>query len=311
MRTAFIDTLCDLAATDERLWLLTGDLGYSVLEPFAQRFPSRFLNVGVAEQNMTGVAAGLALAGKVVFTYSIANFPIFRCLEQIRNDICYHRLNVKITAIGGGLAYGAAGYTHHGVEDLAVMSSLPHITVAAPSDPVETALVVRALASHAGPAFLRLGKAGEPVVHKSAPDFQLGKMIPVRIGGHATLISTGGMLRSAVEAAELLEGQRMSVDVLSCPTVVPLDIDTLLKRAEHTRCIVTIEEHGPGGLGTRVGEALARAGLGVRFIPIRLAPECVCVAGSQEYLRSSQGLAPDAIARQVLSLRGQIAGAES
>ena len=132
MRNTFIDTLCELAAEDARVWLMCGDLGYSVLERFADRFPNRYINAGVAEQNLTGVAAGLALSGKIVFTYSIANFPIMRCLEQVRNDVCYHNLNVKIVAIGCGFAYGAAGYSHHGAEDLAVMRTLPNMTVVAP-----------------------------------------------------------------------------------------------------------------------------------------------------------------------------------
>ncbi len=137
MRTAFARTLGELAAGDERLWLLTGDLGFSVLEPFAQQFPQRYLNVGVAEQNLAGIAAGLASCGKIVFTYSIANFPTIRCLEQIRNDICHHELPVKVVAVGGGLSYGAAGYSHHAVEDLAVMRAMPGMVVVAPADPWE------------------------------------------------------------------------------------------------------------------------------------------------------------------------------
>jgi hypothetical protein len=146
MRTAFLETLVRLARHDERIWLLTGDLGYSVLEGFAREFPERFVNAGVAEQNLTGVAAGLALSGKIVFTYSIANFPTLRCLEQIRNDVCYHRANVKVVAVGGGLAYGSQGYTHFGVEDLAVMRALPYMTVVAPGDPVEARLATEAIA---------------------------------------------------------------------------------------------------------------------------------------------------------------------
>src|SRR6266545_8410033 len=129
MRGAFIETLNALAAGNPRIWLVCGDLGYSVLESFARAFPDRYVNAGVAEQNMTGLAAGLALAGNIALTYSIANFPVMRCLEQIRNDVCYHRLNVKIVAVGGGLAYGPAGYTHHGVEDLAIMRVMPNMTV--------------------------------------------------------------------------------------------------------------------------------------------------------------------------------------
>src|SRR5215469_10241862 len=139
MRGAFFRALTEFAEQDERVQLIVGDLGFGVAETFAQRFPNRFLNAGVAEQNMTGIAAGMALSGKVVFTYSIANFPILRCLEQIRNDVCYHNANVKIVAVGGGLAYGALGATHHATEDLAILRSLPRMAVVAPGDPVETA----------------------------------------------------------------------------------------------------------------------------------------------------------------------------
>src|SRR5438046_10077781 len=147
MRTSFIETLVQVAERDPRLWLLTVDLGYSVLEKFSTKFPDRYLNAGVAEQNMVGVAAGLAMTGKVVFVYSIANFPTLRCLEQVRNDVCYHNLSVKIVAVGGGVVYGPLGYTHHAVEDLAIMRTLPNITVVAPGDPVEVRLATRALAA--------------------------------------------------------------------------------------------------------------------------------------------------------------------
>ncbi|MGH9680291.1 MAG: transketolase, partial [Candidatus Acidiferrales bacterium] len=137
MRSAFFRALTALAEQDERICLIVGDLGFGVVETFAERFPSRFLNAGVAEQNMTGIAAGMALSGKIVFTYSIANFPILRCLEQVRNDVCYHNADVKIVAVGGGLAYGALGPTHHATEDLAILRSLPRMAVVAPGDPAE------------------------------------------------------------------------------------------------------------------------------------------------------------------------------
>src|SRR5438445_5755899 len=151
MRNAFFRALYALAERDERVFLIVGDLGFGVTEPFAQRFPERYLNAGVAEQNMTGIAAGLALSGKIVFTYSIANFPILRCLEQIRNDVCYHHANVKVVAVGGGLAYGALGSTHHATEDIAIMRPLPRMVVVAPGDPVEAELLTRAIAREAGP----------------------------------------------------------------------------------------------------------------------------------------------------------------
>jgi transketolase len=281
---------------------LCGDLGYSVLEGFSSRFPNRFVNVGVAEQNMTGIAAGLALSGKVVFIYSIANFPVMRCLEQIRNDVCYHNLNVKIVTVGGGLTYGSLGYTHHGVEDIAVMRVLPNMTVIAPGDPVEARLATQAILNTPGPCYLRLGKAGEPVVHQIEPEFQVGKAISLQLGSDLTLISTGGMLQSVVLAAEKLASQGYSVQVLSMPTVYPLDEPAIVQATKQTGKIITVEEHGLGGLGSAVAEVLALGGIPVKFRPLRLPREAMKVAGSQTVLRSSQGLSIERIVDEAISL---------
>jgi len=297
MRTAFLEELVKLAEQDERIWLVCGDLGFSVLEPFANRFPKRYLNAGVAEQNMTGIAAGLAMAGKIVFTYSIANFPVMRCLEQIRNDVCYHNLSVKIVAVGGGLAYGSHGYTHHGVEDIAIMSALPNMAVAAPGDPQETRSITRILASRAGPAYLRLGKAGEPMVHKGDIAVDYGKAIAIREGSDLTLISIGGMLSTTVAAADKLSNHGYSVRVLSMPFALPLDEAAILSAAAETKAVLTVEEHGYGGLGTAVGECMARSASGTLFVPLRLGRSPIKVAGSQDQLRALQGLSVEGIAR--------------
>ncbi|NQU75561.1 MAG: transketolase [Planctomycetes bacterium] len=296
MRTAFVETLCELAERDERIFLLTGDLGFSALEPFAERFPDRYVNAGIAEQNMTGVAAGLAMSGKVVFTYSIANFPTLRCLEQVRNDVCCHRANVKIVAVGCGCTYGSQGYTHHGVEDIGILRTLPAMTVVCPGDPVETRLATRALAQMNGPGYLRLGKAGEPVVHLRPVPFELGKAILVRDGSDVTLISTGGMLAEAVAAADQLAAGGLSARLLSMHTVKPLDKLAVLHAAEQTRAIVTVEEHSViGGLGSAVAGLLAEAGLpGIRFAMHALPDELRATVGSQAYYRRLIG---DLVAR--------------
>lgn len=290
MRTTFIKTLSELAEQDERIWLLCGDLGYSVLEDFASKFPDRYLNVGVAEQNMTGIAAGLAMSGKTVFTYSIANFPTLRCLEQIRNDVCYHNANVKIISVGGGYTYGTAGYTHHGVEDIAVMRVLPNMTVIAPGDPVETRLATTAIASTPGPCYLRLGKAGEPIVHEKIPDFQIGKIIKLKEGNDIALISTGGMLQTIFRAAIELEKLNYSVAVISVPTISPLDEKAILDIALSTQKLITVEEHGIGGLGSAVAEILAINKICIDFTPLRLPKEAVKIAGSQDFLLKKQHL---------------------
>jgi transketolase len=305
LRTAFIQELCELAATDERIWLICGDLGYSVLEAFADRFPKRYLNAGVAEQNMTGIAAGLALTGKIAITYSIANFPVMRCLEQIRNDVCYHNLDVKIVSVGGGLAYGSHGYTHHGVEDLAVMSVLPNMAVIAPGDPVEARAATRAVIARPGPAYLRLGKAGEPVLHHAPIDFQIGRAIPVEDGDDLTLISTGGMLGETLAAAATLRSQGHSIRVLSMPTLVPFDAEAVRRACHDTGGIITVEEHGLGGLGTRTAEVLAESALAVPFFPIHLASMAIKTAGSQAQLRSSQGVCADGIVAQAERMLGR------
>jgi transketolase len=286
VRNTFVSTLCELAEHDQRIWLLCGDLGYSVLEKFADRFPTRYVNMGVAEQNMAGVAAGLALSGKIVFTYSIANFPIMRCLEQVRNDICYHKLNVKIVAVGGGLAYGTHGYTHHSVEDLAVMRALPNMTVVAPGDPVETRLAARALVEHDGPCYLRLGKGGEPIIHNQDPDFRIGRAIVLRDGGDVTLISTGAILSEVIKAADMLADRGVRAGVISMPSVTPVDARAILDAAARSRRIISVEEHGTtGGLGSAVAEVLAESNeAGVRLVRcgVSVGPYEI---GGQAYLR--------------------------
>jgi transketolase len=308
VRTAFIDTLNDLAGRDERIWLLCGDLGFSVLESFAHNFPRRYVNVGVAEQNMTGVAAGLALSGKIVFTYSIANFPVMRCLEQVRNDVCYHRLSVKIVSVGGGFAYGPAGYTHHGIEDLAVMRVLPNMTVLAPGDPIETKLLTIAAVERSGPCYLRLGKAGEASVHTSQPDVQIGKAIVVRNGNDGTLISTGATLGLVVKAAADLSARGVSVSVLSMPSLSPLDKDAILTAARDTGRIVTVEDHGLGGLGSAVAEVLAASTTGSRFSAVYLQAQPAVVAGSQATLYAAHGITTAEVVTRMMSLLETEAG---
>jgi len=298
MRSAFFRALAGLAEHDERICLIVGDLGFGVVETFAQRFPDRFLNAGIAEQNMTGIAAGMALSGKIVFTYSIANFPILRCLEQVRNDVCYHNANVKIVAVGGGLAYGALGMTHHATEDLAILRALPRMVVVAPGDPAEAEAATRAVAAHAGPCYLRLGRAGEAEVHHGEIHFQLGKAIQVRDGNDLTLISTGGLLEMAVQAAESLRHAGLQARVLSMHTVKPLDSGAILAAARETGAVFTLEEHSVvGGLGGAVAELLAEASEGpIIFKKFGLPCAFSSVAGTQEYLRALHGLSAESLA---------------
>ncbi len=298
MRTAFINALIDQARLHPKIFLAVGDLGFSVVEPFAREFPGRFLNAGVAEQNMTGVAAGLASEGWHVFTYSIANFPTLRCFEQIRNDVCYHRLPVTVVAVGAGLAYGNLGYSHHGVQDIAVMRSLPHLTLLSPADPAETTACVRYLAEHPGPSYLRLGKAGEQLLHDRP--FAVPSPIEVRTGdGRLALAATGSALALALAAADKLEREQIvRPSVFSCPWLKPLVADDLSALWRHAH-VVTVEEHVAAG---GFGELLRGLALRSTALSSLSMSEEAGLVGSQDFLRRNAGLSVDAITQEAQRL---------
>lgn len=303
MRTAFIEELTRLARRDPRITLVVGDLGFGVVVKFSEEMPNQFVNAGVAEQHMTGLAAGLALSGRIALTYSIANFPVVRCLEQIRNDVCYHRANVKVVAVGGGMAYGSLGMTHHATEDLAVMRAMPNMVVVAPNDPVEARLATRAVIEHDGPCYLRLGRQGEKAVYATDPDWVLGRAITVREGKDATLIAGGGLLGNAIAAADILaRDHALQCRVLSLHTLKPLDHDAIERAARETDALFTIEEHSIiGGVGSAVAESVLESGARPRlFRRIGLPGETFSSkVGDQEYLRREFGLDAESIARTV------------
>lgn len=291
MRTAFINTLYELAEADPSIWLITADLGFSVLETFRERFPDRFVNIGVAEQNMASIAAGLAMTGKHPFLYSIANFPTLRCLEQVRNDIGYHGCRVTIAAVGGGYAYGEHGYSHHGVEDLAIMRALPGMTVLAPGDPIEVRALTRSVATLSGPSYIRLGKAGEPIIHAEDAPIHLGQAAQLRDGRDLTVISTGAMLASCMAAARRLAGDGIETRVLSMHTLKPFDAVSVLAAVQETGALVTVEEHSIiGGLGSAVAETLLDHGVAAPKVRRMAIPDAIHpqVAG-QEGMRAVIG----------------------
>jgi transketolase len=302
LRTAFIRSLTDLASRDPRIVLLTGDMGFGVLDEFRAKHPKQFYNVGVAEQNLAGVSAGLALAGHVVFTYSIGNFPTLRCLEQLRSDVCFHNADVKIVSVGGGLAYGPLGVSHFAIEDLAVLRALPNMTVVAPGDPIEVAQLVPQIVERRGPVYFRLGRAGEKAVHSPGVKVVLGDPTRARVGSDALLLTTGGMLPVALEAAELLDEEGVDAEVVSVHTLKPLDIEQICALAGRFPVVVTCEEHSAiGGLGGAVAEVLLEAGIAPVFRRFALSgfPEGV---GSQEYLRKVNALDAPALRGLVRSL---------
>ncbi|MBZ5582301.1 MAG: transketolase [Acidobacteriia bacterium] len=306
MRDVFIRTLTELAPDHPDFLLLTGDLGFGVLNDFIARFPRQFLNVGVAEQNMSGLAAGLALEGHMVFTYSIGSFPTLRCIEQIRNDICYHAANVKIVCVGGGMSYGPVGFSHHATEDLAILRSLPNMLVLSPGDLWEAAEASRFLLDHRGPAYLRLDKSAAPATAQRNEGFRPGSIRTVRDGSDVTLAATGGILGEALLAADILADQGIFCRVLSVHTVKPIDTDTLTAAASETGGIVSIEEHAvDGGLGGAIAEALMEAGVYPGFmVRIGLRNTFSSVVGSQQHLRKVYSLDAAAITRTVSAKLG-------
>jgi transketolase len=308
MRNAFASELTALAGCDERLVLLSGDIGNKLFDEFKARFPSRFVNCGVAEANMMSVAAGLALCGLRPLTYTIASFATMRCLEQIRIDACYHNLPMVIAGVGAGLSYAANGATHHSCEDIACLRALPNMTVVCPGDPCETRLALRAAVLLPGPVYLRLGKKGEPQVHERTPDLTLGKGIVLRGGRHVCLVSTGNVLPITVEVADLLASRGTSAQVVSMHTVKPLDEDLLADVFARFPVIVTIEEHSVvGGLGGSVAEWLAdRPPQRARLLRIGTADAFLREAGEQEHARAHYGLTARLIVDKVGHLEASL-----
>lgn len=306
MRDRFVSTLMGLAAEDPNVHLVTGDLGFGVLKPFWERFPEQFTNAGIAEQNMTSFAAGMALEGKTVFTYSIGNFPTVRALEQIRNDCAYHEANVKIVCVGGGFVYGSLGMSHHATEDLAIMRALPNVTVVAPSDPSQAQLATEAIYARPGTCYLRLGRGGEPELNCSAHGFQIGRAMPVLDGSDVALLFTGAIGDEVLEARRMLASDGVSAAVVSFPTVKPIDADAIATLAARFGLLVTVEEHNvTGGFGGAVAEVLAGLPeLRARLVRVGLADKYSSIVGSQKYLRDVYGMSARKISARVREVLG-------
>lgn len=310
MRDTVIKTLIELGKQDKNIELITGDLGFGVLKSFWETLPDQFVNAGIAEQNMTGVAAGMALEGKKVFTYSIGNFPTLRCLEQIRNDCAYHNANVNIICVGGGYVYGSLGMSHHATEDIAILRALPDVTVICPGDPVEAALAVKKIANTQGTCYLRLGRGGEKNVNTVIKEFKIGKAYKLRdandLPQKAAIFSTGAILEETSKACDMLEEQGIAVEQYSFPTVKPIDSDVIKDCAERFDHIFTVEEHNVvGGFGSAVAEVLAEFGGKAKLHRIGINDFYCIEVGSQAYLREQVGINADGIARKVKGVFGE------
>lgn len=297
MRTKFINQLLEEARTNDKIFLIVGDLGYHVVEPFAEEFPDRFLNIGIAEQNMIGVATGLAMTGYNVFVYSIGNFPTLRCMEQVRNDVAYHHANVKIISVGAGYAYGCLGATHQATEDIGAMRVIPNMVVATPGDPIEAEAIAKMSSTYEGPMYIRLGKAGEKVVHAdNLKKLEIGDILSLKETGNAIAVIACGSILD--EASKSIEENNLPYDLYSVPFIKPLNKRQLKVIAEtHPNGLIVMEEHQKScGVGSAIIELLSdmyNAGELNEFPKIKrqaINDVFLSIVGNQCYLREVAGI---------------------
>ena len=288
MRKLFVKTLIEEARHNDKIWLITPDLGYAVLEPFQQEFPERFINTGINEQAAVGIAAGLALSGKIPYVYSIMPFVTSRPFEQIKVDCAYMNTNVRLVGVGGGFAYGPAGATHHSIDDLAIMRALPNMTVVAPGDLTETEDLIRYSTHHQGPMFIRLNRSGEPrYEHK----VEFGKFATLFDGKDFAIITTSAMLKDAYETVEAYHKEGKYPLLLSAHTMKPFDEQKVLEVAKRNIPIITIEEHNIiGGLYSATAEVIAKSGIATKILPIAVPNKFSHFVGGQEYIKAHMGL---------------------
>ena len=306
MRDKFIQTLAGIARKDPRVILITGDLGFKVLDGFKKEFPRQFINAGVSEQNMTMLATGMAQEGRIVFTYSIGNFPTLRCLEMIRNDAAYHEANVKIVCIGGGFSYGALGPSHHASEDITVMRSLSNVTTIVPTGLWETEEATRAIYSRRGTCYLRLDK-DRGIDIKNSRAFRLGVPRRVKVGKDLAILATGGIISEVMASLEVLAKRGIHPSIFSVHTLNPIQERIYIKIAKAHKALLTVEENSVrGGLGSMILETLAKHGAAPKsFVSLGIENAFTQKTGSQKYLRKTHKIDASSIAKQALMLLGE------
>ena len=305
MRNAMIDRLARLAAEDPDILLITGDLGYGALSNYIEKFPSQFINAGIAEQNMMGMAAGFALEGRKVFTYSIGNFATLRCIEQLRVDVAYHNLNVNVICVGGGFSYGEQGVTHHATEDLTIMRSIPNMDVLLPSSTWEAGEATSAMVRRNNPGYIRIDKSGIRFPPRGDDVFEIGKARTICSGNDIAIIAAGGIAEEAVEASSLLRADGVDCRVISIRSLKPLDEEIIILAATETNGIITLEENViQGGLGSAVAEICIKKGvLPNHFAMLGLDNQFSSIVGSQKYLRKHYEIDASAVIKAARKMR--------
>lgn len=305
MRTTFIETLTEMAREDEKIMCVIGDTGFSVFEEFEKEFGSRFLNAGIAEQNFVSIGAGLAAMGMKPYIYNVVSFMTLRAAEQIMLDVCYQENPVVLVGVGGGFAYAAAGPTHHALQDIAMMSAMPNMTVVCPGDPIEMKAVMQKSKDYGKPLYIRIGRSVDSIVHQKEVDFKIGKAVKMYDGMDATIFVTGVMLQEAVHVRKSLLQKGISAALYSMPTVKPIDEETIKERAALGKPVFTIEEHSViGGLGDAVGRVLCENMIAapVYFHKFGVKDQFVPVTGSQEYLRDFFGISAEKMTELIVKV---------
>ena len=304
MRNAYLSALYDLARNNKQIMALVADIGAIVFDKYREDFPSQFINFGVAEANMISAAAGLASCGKIPFAYTIAPFITMRTYEQIRNDVCLQKMNVKIVAVGVGFVYSTLGPTHHATEDIALMKVLPDMTVISPADPLEARKATIAAAQIEGPVYLRLGTSKEPDVYQQDYDFTVGRGVKLNDGDDATIIATGSIVHDALQAVMELEEENISVKLINIHTIKPIDKEIILQAARETRAVLTVEEHNiEGGFGSSVADVILEGnGAPIKFKRLGVNDTFCSYYGTHQELKSRYGLAREDIIREVKCL---------
>lgn len=301
MRKAFFEVLDDIAATHGDIYLLTGDLGFNLFDSFRARYPDRFYDVGVAESNMIGIAAGLSLSGKNVYCYSIVPFLTMRAYEHIRLDIAYNNLNVKLVGVGGGFTYGLEGFTHFGLEDLALMRVLPNMTVVVPADPVEARQLAKISCEYPSPLYIRLGRTGEPAIHNDTCNFKMGKGMILSEGRDIAIFAIGSMVFEAKRAVDILRKEGITATLVNMHTLKPLDVDLINQCASTYDVIFSIEEHYIiGGLGSALAEVLCENSYQGKIVRIGIPEKLQGHIGNGDYLREKYGLTATKIFDRIL-----------
>lgn len=307
MRATFVNTLAEMARVDDKIMCIIGDTGFSVFEEFEKEFGERFVNVGIAEQNFVSFGAGLAAIGMKPYIYNVVSFMTLRGAEQIMLDVCYQENPVVLVGVGGGYAYATAGPTHHALQDIAMMSVLPNMTVVCPGDPIELRAVMLESKNFGKPLYIRIGRNVDPIVHTGDIDFQIGKAIKVKEGTQAVIFSTGVMLPEAVKMQEILETRGFSVGLYSMHTVKPIDRKVILESACEGKAIFTVEEHSViGGLGDAVAGVLLEnmEKYPVKFKKFAVPDVFAPVTGTREYLDELVGLSVGKMVDEIETMLG-------